>query len=356
LFECFVPKKKLSAVLAKLRAENMIVPNIISEENFLPEKYFSKFFIADFNARIDLLKWMFSSVRKKFFLFQQIWQFSFQQNLYAENVKRFLATKKYLIGAGDHWFWESLFYHEAQKTNCTSIIVQHGLMGEFNYPMLSKKYWVWGKHDFDIMLNNFKASADELEIVGSAHFDSFSKKIKDDSSPLEKKYITFFTQPYFKYEALGNGLYAEVVNWFLQLNDIAKKLNKKLQIKWHQLDKASYYPNFSDDIKTTNENLADVLGETCIAITVDSAIIFETGIIGVPTIQLSHKKFERFIDFSKDNLSMKCSSKEDLQNIVEKLISSKFAFENQQKLTQENLEKYLANKNHVADRMLELLK
>ena len=104
-------------------------------------------------------------------------QYAIQQHLYGNSTQSFLQTKKYLLGAGDHWFWDSLFYFEAKKTDCQSIILQHGLMGEFNYPMHSKKYWTWGKHDYNILLNDFLAKPDELEITGSAHFDTFAKRL-----------------------------------------------------------------------------------------------------------------------------------------------------------------------------------
>ena len=120
------------------------------------------------------------------FLLPNVWQYALQQHLYAKQVNVFLQTKKYLLGAGDHWFWDSLFYFEAKNTNCQSIILQHGLMGEFNYPMHSKKYWVWGKHDYDVMLNKFLAKPEALEITGSAHFDTFAQKLYSSPSQKEK--------------------------------------------------------------------------------------------------------------------------------------------------------------------------
>ena len=101
-----------------------------------------------------------------------------------------------------------------------------------------------------------------------------------------------------------------------------KKYDKQLLIKWHQLDNESLYPNFGAAIKTSKNNLADVLAETCIGITVDSAIMFEAASADVPIIQLHHPKFERFIDFSKDGLTIKSSSAKELQDLLEKLLSS----------------------------------
>ena len=355
-FECFIPKDKQAAVLKRLQQENISEVNLLDEDFFLPKNYFTSFFKADFKSRLDLLKWIFGNTKKKFFLFQHVWQYALQQHLYSNSIQQFLQTKKYLLGAGDHWFWDSLFYFEASKTDCQSIILQHGLMGEFNYPMHSKKYWVWGKHDYDVMLNDFKANAKELEIIGSAHFDTFAQKLNITQKTFERKSITFFTQPYFKYEALGTGLYTEVVNWFYELNAVAQKHNKQLLIKWHQLDNESLYPKFSDEIKTSKNNLAEVLAETCIGITVDSAIMFEAASADVPMIQLHHPNFERFIDFSKDGLTLKASSLNELQALIEKLLSDENYFNEVNSNMQKSISQFLANKNEVLNEMLKRLK
>ncbi len=355
-FECFIPKDKQAAVLKRLHQENISLPNIVDEDFFLPKNYSTSFFKAAFFAKSGMLKWIFGNAKKKFFLFQNVWQYALQQHLYGNSVQQFLQTKKYLLGAGDHWFWDSLFYFEASKTNCQNIILQHGLMGEFNYPIHSKKYWVWGKHDYEVMLNDFKANAKELEIIGSAHFDTFAQKLNITQKTFERKSITFFTQPYFKYEALGTGLYAEVVQWFYELNAIAKKYDKQLLIKWHQLDNESLYPKFSEEIKTSKNNLAEVLAETFIGITVDSAIMFEAASADVPMIQLHHPNFERFIDFSKDGLTMKASSLNELQALIEKLLSDENYFNQVNSNTQKSISQFLANKNEVLNEMLKWLK
>ncbi len=355
-FECFVPKSKLQKVLQKLQQENIAVFNIINEDFFLPKNYFKSFINADLKSKIETTKFSFSICKKKRFMLLYCQQYALQQHLYGKHINQFLQTKKYLLGAGDHWFWDSLFYFEASKTNCQSIILQHGLMGEFNYPMHSKKYWVWGKHDYEVMLNDFKANANELEIIGSAHFDTFAQKLNITQKTFERKSITFFTQPYFKYEALGTGLYAEVVNWFYELNTVAQKHNKQLLIKWHQLDNESLYPKFSDEIKTSKNNLAEVLAETCIGITVDSAIMFEAASADVPMIQLHHLEFERFIDFSKDNLTMKASSAKELHDLTEKILSNENELTQMNLKTQNSISNFLANKNEVLNEMLKRLK
>jgi hypothetical protein len=225
-------------------------------------------------------------------------------------------------------------------------------MGEFNYPMLAKKYWVWGKHDFDVMTQQFLADKNAIEIVGSAHFDAFANKVNQQINSGEKKYITFFTQPYFKYKALGNGLYEQVVKWFLALENVAKKHNKQLLIKWHQLDNESFYPFINKDIKTSRESLDKVLSETCIGITVDSAIMFESAMANVLMVQLKHPMFERFIDFSNDNLTLKAESEPELVSLIEKLITETSYLQKQTELMQKSISNYLANQGKTVEEMI----
>jgi hypothetical protein len=351
-FDIFIPKKNFAKVIERLQQENINHENILSDKDFLPENYVSTFFKADFFSRIDVLKWLFADVKKKIFLGSNVWHYALHQRIYHHQVKQYLANKKYLIGAGDHWFWDSMFYNEAQNTDCISIVAQHGLMGEFNYPMLAKKYWVWGKHDFDVMTQQFLADKNEIEIVGSAHFDAFANKVNQQINSGEKKYITFFTQPYFKYKALGDGLYEQVVKWFLALENVAKKHNKQLLIKWHQLDNESFYPFINKDINTSRESLDKVLSETMIGITVDSAIMFESAMANVLMVQLKHPMFERFIDFSNDNLTLKAESETELLTIIEKLIIDKSYLQHQTELMQKSISNYLANQGKTVEEMI----
>ncbi|MEN9523264.1 MAG: hypothetical protein RL065_1641, partial [Bacteroidota bacterium] len=349
-YDIFIPQKNYQKVIERLQQEKIPLTSVFSDANFYPENYFVTFFSAIFSAKIEVLKWLFSDVKKKFFLLPNVWHYSFHQQLYQKQIQKYLATKKYLLGAGDHWFWDSMFYLEAQNTDCTSIVVQHGLMGEFNYPMLSKKYWVWGKHDFEVMTQQFLAPTSEIEMMGSAHFDAFAKKINHHSSST-KKSITFFTQPYFKYKALGDELYENVVKWFLQLQDLAAKNNLELLIKWHQLDDEKLYPFVDNKIKTSRENLDKVLAETLIGITVDSAIMFESAMANVLMLQLKHPDFERFIDFSSDNLTLTVQSADELKSTVEKLITDKNFLQQQTDLMQKAIANYLANQTKTVEVM-----
>lgn len=351
-FDMFIPQKNYAKVIERLQKENIPLQNILSDSDFIPTNYFPTFFTSVFLSKIDVLKWLFADVKKKLFLVANVWQYAFHQRFYQKQIQEYVADKKYLIGAGDHWFWDSIFYSEAQKSNCTSIVIQHGLMGEFNYPMLAKKYWVWGKHDFEVMTQQFLADKNEIEIAGSAHFDAFANKIQPYKNA-QKKYITFFTQPYFKYKALGDGLYEEVVKWYLTLQPICEKYDVELLIKWHQLDDESFYPFLNKDIKTSRESLEKVLSETLLGVTVDSAIMFEAAMADVVMIQLKHPNFERFIDFSSDHLTHTVQSVNELKTTIENLLSDKKNLQHQMELMQKSIANYLANQGKTVDVMVQ---
>ena len=80
-FECFIPKDKQAAVLKRLQQENISEVNLLDEDFFLPKNYFTSFFKAAFFAKFGMLKWIFGNTKKKFFLFQNVWQHALQQHL-----------------------------------------------------------------------------------------------------------------------------------------------------------------------------------------------------------------------------------------------------------------------------------
>jgi hypothetical protein len=133
------------------------------------------------------------------------------------------------------------------------------------------------------------------------------------------------------------------------LDEVAKKQNINLMMKWHQLDDESYYTFINSETKSSREALDKVLSETIIGITVDSAIMFESAMANVLMIQLKHPDFERFIDFSSDNLTLTVQSVDELQSTVEKLITDKNFLQHQTDLMQKAIFNYLANQTKTVE-------
>ncbi|MEY2830271.1 MAG: hypothetical protein RIQ33_2129 [Bacteroidota bacterium] len=69
-------------------------------------------------------------------------------------------------------------------------------------------------------------------------------------------------------------------------------------------------------------------------------------------LQLKHPDFERFIDFSSDNLTLTVQSADELQSRVEKLITDKNFFQQQTDLMQKAISNYLANQTKTVDVMM----
>ncbi len=84
--------------------------------------------------------------------------------------------------------------------------------------------------------------------------------------------------------------------------------------------------------------------------------MFEAASADVPMIQLHHLEFERFIDFSKDNLTMKASSAKELHDLTEKILSNENELTQMNLKTQNSISNFLANKNEVLNEMLKRLK
>jgi predicted transcriptional regulator len=69
-------------------------------------------------------------------------------------------------------------------------------------------------------------------------------------------------------------------------------------------------------------------------------------------LQLKHPDFERFIDFSSDNLTLTVQSADELQSTIEKLITDKNFFQQQTDLMQKAISNYLANQTKTVDVMM----
>ncbi len=340
----FVPKEKYKLVAQKFAAAKLPTTRLITEAAIPVERKWLKVFTSKLLAVIDLLKWLSYFPVQGWFYVPAFTKFSFQEHFYGAAIHKIVGATKYLIGASDQWFWDAIFFDAALPSNCTSIIVQHGLIGEFCYPMLTKHYAVWGANDVSVLCDTYGAAKERVCIIGSPYFDAFEKQWKHDATVAthELPLVTFFAQPYFKYNYLGTGKYKAVVEWFMNCATLIGENGKQGLLKFHPLDHPADYPAATGGIKHSKEALMPVLKQTCIAITVDSAVAYECVEAGIPVIQLAND-YHRFVDLSAGGFTIKVSSAEELQAQLHALLHSAEAYKGAQEQAREGRKQYIAN-------------
>jgi hypothetical protein len=354
----FVPSDKKAAVLAKMNAQSISTNSVIDEFDLPIDSAFRKVFLLKINAFIFSIKWLKKFQLKGWHYLPAIYRFSFQQTFYQDAVKNLVNASSYLFGASDQWFWDSLFFHSAMDSPTNSVIIQHGLIGEFCYPMLSKNYAVWGEKDAELMIQQFKVEAEKVSIVGSPYFDSFKKQFNLDHPALQSETqvnITFFAQPYYKYNYIGENKYDEIIRWFYELAPVLSKYHKKGLLKFHPLDAVSDYPKLPVNYETSQGSLVQVLSTTCLALTVDSAVSYECVMAGIPVIQLSNE-YERFVDLSEHYFTHKIESMEALQDLLEDLLTNSERYQLEKKRSQIGSSYFLAHQNKSVSVLLEKFK
>jgi hypothetical protein len=344
----FTPNWERNKVVKRLQKEGLGDIELFTESDWGGQGVF-KWLYASFSSSFAAL-WFLINSNTRFIQRNSFFQFAFLEKYFGNAVTETLEAHQHLIAAADHWMWESFFFYHAKSADNNSIVVQHGFIADFCVPFLCKKYAVWGEFDKELMLQR-GVDERELLIAGAPHFDAFAQKHGANFDKSEKQYITFFAQPYFKYPYLGEGKYQASLLWLNSLAIKAKELGKTLQIRLHPLDNKQAYTSLLPTIKIAEGSLSDNISESCLALTIDSAVAFECGMAHLPVVQLSNE-FDRFMDMS-EHYSLKASSETKLIEIVTKLLAEKSSFENEQKRQEAGLCYYLANPGQASRKIIE---
>lgn len=344
----FTPNWERNKVVKRLQKEGLEDIELFTESDWGGQGIGS-WLKAAYKSGFDAL-WFVINCRTHLFQTHSFAQFSIIEYYYSKALNETLKQHKNLIAAADHWMWESFFFYHAKSTDINSLVVQHGFVADFCVPFLCKKYAIWGQFDKELMLQR-GVDERELLIAGAPHFDAFAQKHGADFDKSEKQYITFFAQPYFKYPYLGEDKYEASLLWLNSLATKAKEFGKTLQIRLHPLDNRQAYTSLLPTIKIAEGNLSDTITESCLALTIDSAVAFECGMAHLPVVQFSDE-FDRFMDMS-EHYTRKASSESELKKLVEGLLGEKSTFLNEQKRQQVGLSYYLANPGQAAIKIIQ---
>jgi len=251
-------------------------------------------------------------------------KFSLVRHICEKRMDRWIPEIGMLITATDHWMWESMLHEKAKALGIPNFIIQHGLFGDVFYPILGSHICVWGEYYRNILIDEMGAAENEVIVTGSGYFDelynAYSKK------KTEKKYLTFMSQPFGKTPLrLGPGLYEQTVEWLNSLIPLAEKHNLELLVKLHPRDREQFYPQLKG-FSFTKKSLPDILSQSRLAITVSSTSILESSLLDVPVIQLYNPSFSTFYDLSTSGLSILASSRQQLYELMEKLLSDEASY------------------------------
>jgi hypothetical protein len=345
-FKIFVPNKSLNVTKKLLERYNIPIEFFITENSLNVNFSLSQFLKTPYYVLKDLYFYFKGSFRKKLLNLPNYIQYSIHNHVYSKSVSIFLINKPLIVTAGDHWMWEGLFFMQAINIeNLKSLIVQHGLLGEFYVPFFAKTFGVWGMHDYNYLNQKLSVEETKLEIIGSPYYFKFLIDFVDTFGKVEfenNEILTFYSQPYFKYQILGDRIYDEIVSYLNDLLPFAKSIHKKIKIHLHPLDNKEFYHFLNSDIEFTNTPLNESLANCNIAITVDSAVIFEAAVLGIPTIQCKRENIKRFVNYGNNRLTFIADSSKLLIEEVRFLTESKMNYVNFQNNIKEGLPNYLS--------------
>jgi len=317
----------------------------------------SGWFYSFFAGIFDSFWFWGQDVKSPFYFSSSFAKYGFIHHYLDRQYNKVFKVKRKLVAADDHWFWESMVFYAARETGTASYLLEHGIVGDYQYPMFAKKFLAWGQFDADKMLKEFEAPPGEVEKTGSPFFDLVYLKYKDgpDNGQLDKPYITFLTQYYFDSPNVKPEHFRQVIERFYALQPIAEKHNRKLVLKLHPLDKPSHYFDKGDKVILTREPLIDVLEQSCVALTFDSTSIFEAVLLKVPILQSHLKEKTRFADFTGSGLTLNIQSLEEQNEIIDKLLGSRTQFE--ERIIQQNraLDNYFFGLGHSIQTMAEVI-
>ena len=323
------PAKQLNSLKSTLPAQ--IAAKLKTFESLsLQESFFVRFvkiLISAARGFAAIFGFWGSGLKDSFFFSTAFGRYALTKFCYENTVKKLFSGNQAttLLAANDHWFWESLFFTIAGKTNAQTFVIQHGVTGELSYPLFAKAFLAWGLYDANKLINECGAIPQEMIVAGSPYFNKVYSGIRDFAggadNKFDKPYITYLAQPAVKSNFMDKDDYFELVNWFLKLDNIATKTGKKLLIKLHPQEHISDYNSVKNKAEISEEKLYDVLAKSCLVLTVDSTSLFEAAMFKVPVIQVMQPNLDR-VDLSSTGISIKLQSDEEVLNYVSQLIEN----------------------------------
>ena len=307
---------------------------------------------------IDGIWFAFRGIKRSASFSSAFCMYSATEYYFGKDIRKYYTADTRIIASSEHWVWESLYMLAAKDKGVRSYILQHGVIGDYSYPLFASKFLSWGTFDKEKMLETFKAAPNEVELIGSPYFDTVYQRVQEyklTESQFSQPYIVFLGQPLMGTRFIEQGYYEEFLERFYALQPIAEALGKKLLIKMHPADKPVYYDSRPSFVDVSNEPLMEVLAKTCMAVTVDSTSVFEGVMFGVPCYQTGIEGMLRKVDFAASGVCMRENNSQSLYNSVLNLLSKKEIYNKAVNNANDALPKYYFGLGTSIPRILDLL-
>jgi len=356
-----INQTQYEVVLMTQRHERNRILNILQYNNIKVDKIHGYETLTDYSAPksfsllkhaftalyfvfLDIRAWLSTTLTSKWFLIPDFIYYSFVNHYYAKIYHKTIQNLAGILTANDQWLWENLVLHSAHNNGVKSLVIQHGTLSKLYYPIAADQVAVWSEADKDFLMNKCGASANEVSVKGSAYFDSLYHQFQQRRySHLVEDTIVFFSSPFFKFNYLSDGDYEKVIESFDSLNTLAKKYGKQLLIKLHPWDETKYYQKWADQLSFTHASIHEVMDHACIAMAIKSTSILETAISGIPTFQFHPSNMPQFSDYSEEGITKTVEDKEALYYEVDRVLSSKEAYQEFINMAHRGLTRHFAN-------------
>jgi hypothetical protein len=296
-----------------------------------------------FKAIRDTLWFSTKKVKRSISFSTAFSRFAITDYYFRPILKKLMSKPASLIAVHDAWLWESIFFSVARERDIRSMVLQHGLTGDFNYPLFAEKFLTWGERDSNFMVQKNRALDTEVEMTGSPYMDSIRKGFSVNmDGAFELQNIIFLSQPFFRIPSISQEDYQKILLAFYGLGDMAVSKGKRLVIKPHPLDRKKYYATKPENVKWSHDTLLDALRSSCIAITVDSTSMLEAAMLKIPVIQITTPGMNRNNDFSATKICVQCDE-QSLHDEVKYLLNDRSYYKNRIEESQNALSCFFHN-------------
>ncbi len=305
----------------------------------------------------DLGVWLISGLERRYWTAPRLTVFSLVNRFYGKAVEDFLSGTGTIVAANDHVMWEALIFDSAREMTAETFVLQHGVLGEFSFPMFTKKYLVWGQYHKDVFFEKLGGPPEAITVAGSPRYDEIQKKIEDFDEQ-KRDTISFLSQSHGT-PFIGEEGYYQVVDLFFRLAGEHADKGFDFVLKLHPFDEEGYFNpalrKYGDVVRLTRGDLLNLLARSKMTVLLDSTAVFEAALMGVPVIQLKTEQIRRFADFSEDGLTTLCQSYTELE-LVFKSITGDDQYSEEAALKMETvLDRYFANRGTSRDYIVNMI-
>jgi|GEM_PF-5068115 len=252
--------------------------------------------------------------RNKFKLFPSLLRHELINQLFLIALDKQLANHSLsLLQCNDHWLWEYQLCRFVSALEGSSYNLQHGVLGDYQYPFYSNKFLCWTKSDIDQM-EGYGAQLSNLILSGSPYLDSIY--INQTKVKYWSKVMVFLAQPFYKTFAAITQDYFSTINY---LSILSNSIGFQLVIKLHPLDEFEQYPKQLQQYLSI-EPLSSYIGQGHLFISLDSTALLDCAAQAETCIQYIPDELQAFL-YDLSHVTSVLRTKESLQKMIDEMMT-----------------------------------